>query len=58
MHYKMRPVNFPRHSNLRYNETLMAKHFLGKKLLVLTAHPDDEQLAAGTMDEHFVSETV
>ncbi len=28
---------------------LMAKHFLGKRLLVFTAHPDDEGLAAGTM---------
>ncbi len=28
------------------------KEFLGKKLLVFTAHPDDEQLAAGTMYEN------
>lgn len=27
----------------------MKQNFLGKRLLVLTAHPDDEQLAAGTM---------
>jgi len=31
----------------------MAKDsFLGKRILVLTAHPDDEQLAAGTMYEN------
>lgn len=27
----------------------MKQTFLGKKVLVLTAHPDDEQIAAGTM---------
>ncbi|HEX4103859.1 MAG TPA: PIG-L family deacetylase [Candidatus Paceibacterota bacterium] len=30
----------------------MATHFLGKKLLVITAHPDDEGIAAGTMYEN------
>lgn len=29
------------------------KYFLGKKLMVLTAHPDDEGLAAGTMYENY-----
>jgi LmbE family N-acetylglucosaminyl deacetylase len=27
----------------------MPKHFLGKRIVVFTAHPDDETLAAGTM---------
>jgi LmbE family N-acetylglucosaminyl deacetylase len=30
----------------------MAKHFLGKRIVVVTAHPDDEGLAAGTMYEN------
>jgi LmbE family N-acetylglucosaminyl deacetylase len=30
----------------------MPKHFLGKRIAVLTAHPDDEGLAAGTMYEN------
>jgi LmbE family N-acetylglucosaminyl deacetylase len=31
----------------------MAKYFLGKRILVLTAHPDDEGIAAGTMYENW-----
>lgn len=29
------------------------KHFLGKRILVFTAHPDDEGIAAGTMYENY-----
>jgi LmbE family N-acetylglucosaminyl deacetylase len=31
----------------------MPKYFLGKRILVVTAHPDDEGIAAGTMYENY-----
>lgn len=45
-------LSFARGECLRYN-TSMPKHFLGTRIVVFTAHPDDETLASGTMYENY-----
>lgn len=44
-------LSFALASCLRYNIN-MQKHFLGTRIVVFTAHPDDEGLSAGTMYEN------